>query len=499
MKHILFLLFNIVVSIHIIAQPISIKRVEYSIKDDVSILSYVPFGREGYIQRSIDKEANKKNKKTTTITYTKFNTELESIYETNISIPLKNRIKFIDTSAHFMYELSYSTKRNYVIHKVDITTMNVTKFTGNFQKKLFIREFIAVNDYLYILGRIKKNPFLLIKNTAQDTETIAKIIPASKREFSIISMHKDSKSNEVFLFARDKIAGELVIKMYIFEGGAKKSEIVLPQKNNDKYLANFSASKIKNDSYILTGTYKPSKKNSVSNGIFIMKVENQKTVFTKFYNYLDIQNFTSYLPQRRQDKIERKKERKRAKGKDLEYNYLITSHPIHYYNGTYTLIGEAYYPTYRTECTTTVTSSGTKTTCKQVFDGYEYTHYFLISFNEAGETLWSNSKKLDITYKPMSVVQFLKVHHTEQTTNAIYSTSNKFYYAIFKDGIETSSQEYELIETLDEHDDVRVSSARTHYWYDNFYITHGYQKIKNKEEREKRKVYYLNKIQLLTE
>lgn len=99
----------------------------------------------------------------------------------------------------------------------------------------------------------------------------------------------------------------------------------------------------------------------------------------------------------------------------------------------------------------------------------------------------------------MSVVQFLKVHHTEQTTNAIYSTSNKFYYAIFKDGIETSSQEYELIETLDEHDDVRVSSARTHYWYDNFYITHGYQKIKNKEEREKRKVYYLNKIQLLTE
>ncbi len=122
-----------------------------------------------------------------------------------------------------------------------------------------------------------------------------------------------------------------------------------------------------------------------------------------------------------------------------------------------------------------------------------------MSFNEQGEVLWSNSKAFALNYKPMNIMRFLKVQHTEQTTNVVYTTSNKFYYAIFKDGNETTSQEYALVETLDENDNVRASSARTYYWYDDFYITHGYQKIKNKEEREKRKVYYLNKIQLLTE
>ncbi|MCK9561577.1 MAG: hypothetical protein M0R02_02530 [Bacteroidales bacterium] len=499
MKHILFFIISMLATASLYAQPTSVKRVEYSMKNDISVLSYVPFGQEGYIQRSIDKEINKKNKKVNTITYTKFNTDLEPVFETNIAIPIKNYATFIDTSTHFMYELSYSNKRNYIIHKIDVATMNVTQLSGAFQKKMYVQNVVAINECLYILGAIKKNPFLLIKNTAHNTETIAKIIPSSIRDFSIISMHKDSKSPEMFLFARDKIAGELVVKMYVFENGTKKTEIIIPQQQNDVYVTNFSASKIADNSYILTGTYKPSKKHLVSNGIFIMKIENKQIVFTKFYNYLDIQNFTSYLSQRQQDKIERKKTRKRAKGKDLAYNYFIASHPIHYYNGTYTLVGEAYYPTYRTECYPTVTSTGTRTTCTQVFDGYEYTHYFLMSFNEQGEILWSNSKAFALTYKPMNIMRFLKVQHTEQTTNVVYTTSNKFYYAIFKDGNETTSQEYALVETLDENDDVRVSSARTYYWYDDFYITHGYQKIKNKEEGEKRKVYYLNKIQLLTE
>ena len=499
MKYILFFIISMLVTTSLYAQPISVKRVEYSMKNDISVLSYVPFGNEGYIQRSIDKETNKKNKKEKIITYTKFNTDLESVCEKNIGVPVKSFATFIDTSAHFMYELSYSNKRNYIIHKIDVATMNVTQFSGAFLKKLYVQNVIAANECLYILGTIKRNPFLLIKNTVQNTETIAKIIPSSKRDFSIVSMYKDSKSSEVFLFVRDKIVGESVIKMYVFENGAKKTEIIIPQQQNDAYVTNFSASKITDNSYILTGTYKPSKKHSVSNGIFIMKIENQQIAFTRFYNYLDIQNFTSYLSQRQQDKIERKKAKKRAKGKDLAYNYFIVSHPIHYSNGTYTLVGEAYYPTYRTDCYPTVTSTGTRTTCHQVFDGYTYTHYFLMSFNEQGEVLWSNSKAFALNYKPMNIMRFLKVQHTEQTTNVVYTTSNKFYYAIFKDGNETTSQEYALVETLDENDNVRASSARTYYWYDDFYITHGYQKIKNKEEREKRKVYYLNKIQLLTE
>lgn len=55
----------------------------------------------------------------------------------------------------------------------------------------------------------------------------------------------------------------------------------------------------------------------------------------------------------------------------------------------------------------------------------------------------------------------------------------------------------EIINTGDEDDKLRRSSAETDYWYERNFVTYGYQKIKNKSgsKKRKRKVYYINKIQ----
>ena len=62
--------------------------------------------------------------------------------------------------------------------------------------------------------------------------------------------------------------------------------------------------------------------------------------------------------------------------------------------------GEFYYPTYRTECTSYTDANGnTRTSCRQVFDGYQYTHAAIAAFDEKGNKKYKDDYKLGTRIK----------------------------------------------------------------------------------------------------
>ena len=76
-----------------------------------------------------------------------------------------------------------------------------------------------------------------------------------------------------------------------------------------------SASKAR-DKYFVTGTYSRSKKGGAE-GIFFSELKDNKFNNIKFYNFLDLKNFTDYMSDRKQAKIERRKEKAKKAGKDM--------------------------------------------------------------------------------------------------------------------------------------------------------------------------------------
>ena len=75
-----------------------------------------------------------------------------------------------------------------------------------------------------------------------------------------------------------------------------------------------SASKA-GDKYFVTGTYSRSKKGGAE-GIFFSELKDNKFNNIKFYNFLDLKNFTDYMSDRKQAKIERRKEKAKKAGKE---------------------------------------------------------------------------------------------------------------------------------------------------------------------------------------
>ena len=205
------------------------------------------------------------------------------------------------------------------------------------------------------------------------------------------------------------------------------------------------------------------------------------------------------MPEKKQAKINAKKQKKKAQGKELEINYLMVSHDIMLINGTYLYVGEAYYPTYRTETYTSYVNGKPVTRTRTVFDGYQYTHATIVGFNQQGEKLWDNTFEMWPSYKPYFRKKFITSSiEDDRKLNLLFSSRPEIKAMTFFSNGEVSKEEvYSFIETGSEKDKVKYSYSNLEYWYGKYFLAHGRQLIKNKEEaigNKKREVYFINKI-----
>ena len=495
MKRYIVFLIGIFCSSLLFAQNVVVNRIEGS-EDTLGFYGCIPFAEQGMLLKAYYSEKNI-NRKLDVFTYEKFDTSFHKITSVDVAVPAKKSAYLDYTSSTHHYKLAYQTSGTYSVSIISVGDMKTWTIHGKFPKNTAIHSMRAVGEYVYLLGNTKDLPILVCQNIKTNEVTFGKIIPLTKRKFSIVSFEVNEATEELYLFTKDEVKNDRLIKMYIYKNGEKTFETMLKSADADKYIVSAFASRLHDDSFVISGTYGTSSKNSdVSVGIFIMKMTNEgRTDFVKFINYLDIQNFTSYLSTRKQEKIEKKQERKQSQNKELELNYLMVPHNIIEQDGNYVLVGEAYYPTYRQECQYMLGPNGQTMYCYPVFDGYQYTHFFLLGFNEQGEPLWSNAAPMDIEDKPYYVKRFLSVNQKPNTVVQLgYSTWKEIFLYNFKDG---EKLDEETISFVNEDEKLIHSSTQTRHWYNDVFLAYGIQKIKNKE-KERREVFFIEKIQIPT-
>jgi hypothetical protein len=164
-------------------------------------------------------------------------------------------------------------------------------------------------------------------------------------------------------------------------------------------------------------------------------------------------------------------------------------------NGKYLLVGEAYYPTYITVPVTQVKTNAqggtyTTTTYKREFDGYFYTHYFVMEFDKNGKMGWSNSAPLEVL-KSWVPRRHLSINKKAQALEVFYPSFGHMNHVSYSyGGEELLKEEVTYVE-----DDVklkRYSGLDTEYWYDNTFLSSGLLKIK--DDDGKHRIFSINKI-----
>lgn len=309
---------------------------------------------------------------------------------------------------------------------------------------------------------------------------------------NVLIGHMDKNNPQIFIDQYDGL-GKMV------------NTITLNSQEHDKQLLTAQLTPINKKETVFIGVYHNlDKKNSLfatANGFYFGKLKGDRVKYINYYNFADLKNFDKYMSSKQQKKTNRKLARARRKGKELELNYNLLVHDIIQKDNEYIMIAEAYYAEYETRCHTSYINGTPQTTCYEVFIGWRYTHSLIAAFNEEGELLWDNSFRIYniLTY---NLKERIKVMFDDQDIILVYNYDGYISSKIIRGNKVLEGKTQTKIETNYDNDKVKGNwNSSMDFWYDNYFIAYGTQKIKStgkgkgrKASKKKRYVFYFNKI-----
>ncbi len=468
-------------------------RIELDLKDDYQDEKVYPLGENGFLLQSFEIKANGGMIGCRNDFYS---TDFKLIK--SVSVPVKERTVYSDS--YDENGVNYTMIRNrrdyFAIVTSDANNQECNKTEGKLADLGVLSEMkVYGGKAIFKCVGKKGSGLLIVELKSGKTKYVpVKVENFNNKALSILDFQVFDDEILIFINAlTDKIKEDLYIA--VLEPDGQQKEVFNVTKTVKEKLITAAATKIQNR-YVITGTFSKTRSDK-SQGVFIGEIENKKLNFIKFYNFLELKNFTGYLSKKQQDRIERKKNSKADKGEELLMNYSIVTHPLIESAGGYIFLGEAFYPTYYTY-TTHMTSGtgGGSTQVHTVFDGYRYTHATLAKFDRAGNLLWDNTFPMWPIYKPFRVKKFISFRHGQETAELAFSERSTIWYKVFdqRDGGIIRDNSKEIIETDHQGDKVKRSFSNIDYWYDNNFIAYGIQTISNKEVKRNRRVFFVNNI-----
>lgn len=498
MKNLLLLFFAIVLSSgQLLAQTKQYeKRIESDSKDGYVNDTVIQFGKRGLIVQA-EKRAKTEGKRVWR--FKKVDKDLNKRDMQKISLE-KQYYPDRSTLSENRYFVFYEGRKGrYVLGNIGIDEMKFQEVRGKLPKRTIIKDMVVMGDYAFLQAKIRKETVLFAINWKTGERKFLPLFIEGYHPKKIsaenIQVLKNGKELLLHIVAVDS-KKKMNVFLFKFDDKADLISTIDLSKEIDKNIEEISSTKITDGKYICTGTYSE-KKLSNSQGIFISQISDNKVDFIEYHSFFDLKEFLSYLPERKEKRIKKRHKRKRAKGKNIGKSYRIADHDIITLSDGYLFIGEAFYST--SFCTTL--SSGVNgvsiTTCS--FAGYEYTHAVIVKFDKNGKLLWDTSFDMTQTYKPFYVKRFITVSESDEQGIRLVFSSGKNINSKYIDykGMLEKEELKEEIETAFESDKTKWALSDISYWYDDYFIVFGEQKIKNKEgktSKKKRKVQFINKV-----
>ncbi|MEY4486423.1 MAG: hypothetical protein EAZ48_03435 [Flavobacteriia bacterium] len=479
------------------------KRVEIDLKDGRYNEQVYTMGKYGVVLKSFSKDDGLKTN--IYLHHDVYNTDLE-LYETDPLAydPYLPIMSTYETEDHIFHLAYRRKKRPITVYEFDVKNKTSKRldieYSGS-EKFRGIEYFQVLGQKAAAIGFSKSGVHFLSFDLEAQTVTSTPIyiedfkpgriiatnmqyLEDAKKYYVSLRVYKTSKLTYAYLLDVDT-DGFFNTPMKIDESAGR-------------FIKSITVGAVGESDVVIAGTY-GNASFGPNNGIYFGASSEGEITDITSYNFLEIPNYLDYLPERDQNRLENKIERKASKGKELETSEYLVMHNLIPVDNDFLLITEAYYPTYRTEYRTTTVKGKTTTTPVQVFDGYQYTHAMIAKFNKEGEMLWSQVFKMYLWYKPFVARTFIRIAAQEQNSiQLVYADGKNIYSKSFSfDGEILYDKTSNPINTDNENDKVKQSYSNISYWYDKYFLSYGVQSIKNKVDddvKRKRTVLFLNKV-----
>lgn len=510
-KHLLILSFVFVMVTNVFAQIKTTHRIEIPLKDGYTEEQTFYFGKNGLVQTSRSEKSDNGERN---FRFTVYDASLREKSTQQFNYPKKMDVFQVVQNQENIHVLLINgkTKPEFILLTFNLPTEKINNVSGKFVEKFKIgysnmlmstlnkHNMLANGSNVYIAGAVKKIPTVCIIDSKSGDVTDFDMVLDNVKPKKVKLMHAEvlPESDEiVYYLSHDehRRIAEITAKVYTVEGKLKNSIVI--NENGERKISMIRGINLGENQYAFTGGYGLNYFPESTVGICYFRAKNNAIEVSKYFNYLDFENYLKYLPESTQQRIQKKKDKKEARGKELEFTTGSIFHPLQVCSDGIILLTECYFATYRT----VTTYINGRPSSSQVFDGFQYTHGVLVKITDEGKVEWDNIFELSPKTKPYYPRTFITVNQDiSKDITMVYSTGLNIYRKSFNLGGTVRSSDDKTIDgTEKDGDKVRYSFSNVEFWYDNYFLMSGYQKIKNAERDENgkkvREVLFMNKIE----
>lgn len=462
-------------------------RIEFETAKDESDYHFANVGDNGCF---IFYEGNVINKDSAAWLFMLYDTNL--IKQKNISIPLPVQSQYIsqyyDKNRLFIL---FQTKQK---RKKNVTSLMVTIHLP--PKEVAVMEFENfdynnINQFFYLdktvlFHEIKGKEHTLIFYNLNN-QTVEAFSPPMETAYTIENIVIDSITQTLFItatFATDKYPHYYLFKTD-FQGKIAAT-YPFPQVDNHFYLST-KASLIDSGGTLIIGTYNIVQNKNVANyhsGVYTLLLKNEKMATPSFYNFTQL------------TKSDTNRNKTNA---SLNLNVQLLIGDVATNDKEFVFVTEVFYPEYSQSGYNYIDPYTGFSPAVPTFIGYRFMNAYITTFDKNGKLIW---------YHYLPFENMLTTRLTNRVRIYFQNQQSVIYYPFLSELTYTTVAGYRVVDKLTSipietsrlNDEVEYTKKLTmENWYDNNFLIHGYQYIKNSTKRNKGKryVFFINKLKYL--
>jgi hypothetical protein len=395
---------------------------------------------------------------------------------------------------------------NYHIYRFDLETSLVSAYTIDNAIPIELTEFTALDDVMLLGGYVNYRPAVIYYDLKADKYRVIPGLYMNHSELLEIKPNEENNTFSILYTERIRNRQQTISTKTFDRDGSLIFEYRLRPDPDRNLLYGRTTSTFTDNGLHLAGTYSHGN-TKFSRGIFIANVQADGSQDIQYYNYGDLQNFFSYMKAKRENRIRKRIQRRKVKGKKIKLNYKLLVHNIIEQKEGNILLGEAFYPKYASQTSYSNFSAGNFTRYNRGYtanssanlEGYQYTHAVLIGFDKTGNLTWDNSFEINDVMSPV-LKKYVQVLPFDDCTVLLYMYENVVRSKIIHKEEVLEGKSTEEIATLYEDDEVRRNDfdmGGLEQWYGPWFYAYGVQRIRNRKDsavKPERKVFFINKI-----
>ncbi|WP_291787320.1 transcriptional regulator [Cecembia sp.] len=392
-----------------------------------------------------------------------------------------------------------------------------------------LKEFLVLNKKAIFLGNADLRPMLQIFD--MEANNVFTVEGIYGKETLVLQLRKDSNLGiiDALISKRDKYKTKQVSILSFDENGTKIREVSIERLQDINHeIVEGMLTPIYNYQQSLIGTYGQRKREAYQ-GIYIADINEFGEYNLNYYTLEDFPNFYNYLNEKQRERKWRELERQFSKNKvpnikpvfsareiiRTDIGYLIYSDNFNatnpryiprdgaYANDAYRFNpnrryfdGMNYGPAYGSQLFNTYRYGPFSW---QQEGEYKFISAYLIYIGKEGQVIWDNA--FNLTNRITSIPgKYGEISFDGSKLHYLYLDGIQVYMSYMKNGeilFENEAFEIQLIDENERIRDTQEQSLNLSWWYDNYYLLSGKQKVRflgNNGKEETKEVFFLTKI-----